>query len=103
MTDDHPNVSPADWKSFCQYSSPAVFREIIERGSGAIRWNMLPRARGLAVASDRLLRRANYKPPKFAGHSIKLAYLDRVGPDQLRVFSISERKLWIIDRLIWHG
>jgi hypothetical protein len=98
MSRDHPNVSLSDWRNFCAYPSPFVHREIVERGKGHIRWNILPRARGAAVASDYLLRMANYKAPKFVGRGSKTMYFDRVGSYSLTIFSILERQLWIIER-----
>jgi hypothetical protein len=98
MSDDHPNVSLSDWNNFCAYPSPFVFREIVKRGTGDIRWNILPRARGVAVVSDYLLRMANYKAPKFAGHGYKMNYFENVGSYSVTIFSVLERQLWIIER-----
>jgi hypothetical protein len=98
MPDDHPNVSPSDWTNFRAYPSPFVFREIVDRGEGDIRWNILPRARGVAVASDYLLRLAKYKGPQFGRTGCKTMYFGRVVSYDLTVYSILERKLWIVER-----
>jgi hypothetical protein len=97
MSND-PNVSASDWNAFCAYSSPFVFREIIERGAGNIRWDWLPDARGVAVASDYLLQLADHRAPRFPGHGYKLGYRENFGQYCLMITSILERQLWVIER-----
>jgi hypothetical protein len=99
MSDDHPNVSLEDWKAFSKYPSPFVFRKVFERGAGAIRWYVIPRALGVAVASDYLLRMANYRTPKSVGRrGHKTMYFERVGSYDLTIYSLLERQCWMIER-----
>jgi hypothetical protein len=98
MHPDHPNVSDADWKNFCAHPSPFVFDEIIEHGTGEIDWEWLPYARGVAIASEHLLRSAHFKPPKFKAHAYKRGYLRSAGLYELLIYSTHERDFWIIER-----
>lgn len=98
MSNNHPNVSASDWNAFCAYSSPFVFRKIIERGAGDIRWDWLPDARGVAVASDYLLQLADHRAPRFTLRGHKLNYFEKCGTYCLMISSILERQLWVIER-----
>jgi hypothetical protein len=58
----HPDVSLSDWRAFCNEASPYVIEEVIDRSEIRLPARSLPLARGAAIASSYLLRRAGYRP-----------------------------------------
>ena len=88
MPNNYPNVSVSDWKAFLTYSSPFVFSEIVERGIGDIRWDLLPHTHGVAVASDYLLRMAGHRAPQFTRGGYITDYFQNFASYRLRISSI---------------
>ena len=59
MSDEHhPDVSRSDWEAFRNSFSPALFEEVIDRTEGMLPDHFVPLARGIAIPSDALLRKA---------------------------------------------
>ena len=58
----HRHVTQADWKDFKEDLSPYLVTEVVDRTEISIPEWYLPLARGAAIASDHLLRRAGYRP-----------------------------------------
>ena len=58
VDDDHPNVPLSDWRAFVKDSSPYL-DQVIERHECCLPDWFVPLARGVAVASDVLLRKAS--------------------------------------------
>ena len=53
-----PNLSLGDWQKFRQKHSPYLFENVIDRHEACLPLWFVPLARGVAIASDYLLRRA---------------------------------------------
>jgi hypothetical protein len=114
----HPIISLPEWEGFKaweksrkEYSTP-LFSEVIDREDCRLRWlpaSFLPLARGVAIASDALLReaghRVNRRPRGWQKNYWICGYtLDMRGktgsssPDLLGVRSWGNPKLWSIER-----
>ncbi len=99
MSSQHPNISLSDWERFRKYSSPFVYRDIINRGVGHIKWYLIPRSHGVAVPSEYLLRLSGYVGPRIGGRrGYKFNYIENAGAYTVMIYSILERDLWIIER-----
>jgi hypothetical protein len=67
----HPDVSLSDWEAFCKWHTPAsasgapqcrAIEKVVDRSEIRLPARFLPIARGAAIASSYLLRRAGYSP-----------------------------------------
>jgi hypothetical protein len=58
----HPDVSLSDWEAFRNGVSPYLIEKVLDRSAARLPWWYLPLARGAAIASPHLLRRAGYRP-----------------------------------------
>ena len=59
--DGHPDISCSDWKSFRGQASPYLVEQVLDRNAVVLPNWFLPLARGAAIASPYLLRRAGYR------------------------------------------
>jgi hypothetical protein len=59
--DGHPDISCSDWSSFRRGASPCLVEQVLDRNAIILPNWYLPLARGAAVASPYLLRRAGYR------------------------------------------
>jgi hypothetical protein len=57
----HPDVPLADWQAFRKECWPINIKEVIDRSEIKLPDWFVPLARGVAIASDRLLHRAGYR------------------------------------------
>ena len=58
---DHPDVPLSEWPSFLKELPPHLIAEVIDRSKvGLPNW-FVPFARGVAIASDALLREAGHR------------------------------------------
>jgi hypothetical protein len=60
--EQHPDVSLSDWDAFCTGASPYLIEQVLDRGAAGLPSWFLPLARGAAIPSPYLLRRAGYRP-----------------------------------------
>ncbi len=63
--DGHPNVTLSDWQAFVAWQksrvSPSPIEEVVDRNeTGCLPDWFVPLARGIAIASDDLLREAGH-------------------------------------------
>ena len=58
----HPDIAPSDWQTFRKEFSPHLIKEVIDRSEIKLPDWFAPLARGVAIASDALLREAGYRP-----------------------------------------
>ena len=59
--DDHPDVTLSDWQTFHKEFPPHLIDEVTDRNEcGCLPDWFVPLARGVAIASDELLRKAGY-------------------------------------------
>ena len=62
VSDDcHPDVSLSDWDAFRRWVSPYPMEKVVNRSDIALPYWYLPLARGAAIPSAHLLRRAGYR------------------------------------------
>ena len=65
--DGHPNVPLADWQNFLDWHESSKmfpshpFEQVVDRSQLSLRDNLFPLARGGAIASRSLLRKAGYR------------------------------------------
>jgi hypothetical protein len=66
----HPDVSLSDWNAFST-DSPYLIEQVLDRGAAGLPSWFLPLARGAAIPSPHLLRKAGYHPgsPRARGWS----------------------------------
>jgi hypothetical protein len=57
----HPSVPMSDWQTFRKEFSPLLIGEVIDRSEIKLPDWFVPLARGVAIASDTLLRKAAYR------------------------------------------
>jgi hypothetical protein len=58
---DHPNVSLSEWQTFLKEPPPHLIGEVIDRSKLGLPWWFVPFARGIAIASNALLREAGHR------------------------------------------
>jgi hypothetical protein len=58
--EQHPDVSLSDWNAFQKWTSPDLFENVLDRKSADLPDWFVPLARGAAIPSRYLLRRAGY-------------------------------------------
>lgn len=59
---EHPDTTPADWKTFRRQFSPFLIDAVVDRSATNFPDSFVPLARGVAIASSALLRQAGYRP-----------------------------------------
>jgi hypothetical protein len=57
----HPDVSLSDWEAFRKDVSPYLIEQVLDRDAARLPYWCLPLARGAAIASPYLSRRAGYR------------------------------------------
>jgi hypothetical protein len=62
LDEQHPDVSLSDWEAFRNEFSPCVIETVLDRSAVNIPHWFVPLARGAAIPSSSLLRRAGYRP-----------------------------------------
>ncbi len=108
--DGHPDVSLKDWKSFVDWQktriSPSPIEEVIDRNkAGCLPDWFVPLARGVAIASDTLLREAGYhhgmyRPHGWREYDCDCFMRDIDGTDDLlMVRRCAKHQWWTIERL----
>src|SRR5271170_5622186 len=67
MFDDveYPNVTVSDWETFHKDFPRSLIDEVIDRNEARLPNWFLPLARGVAIASDELLRQAGYHEERY--------------------------------------
>jgi hypothetical protein len=102
----HPNVSLSDWRAFvaAETSRQSLIAEVVDRKDCRIPPWFVPLARGMAVASDRLLRSVGYRPgmacPSGWWEQSPEYFLWRIRFDCfLMVRECGETNLWTVERL----
>jgi hypothetical protein len=89
----HPDVSLSDWQGFCDWYSPTAasgaaqyraIEEVVDRSAIRLPMSCTPLARGAAIASPYLLRRAAYRPGAHRPRGWK-KHKRRAGPGRLFV------------------
>lgn len=59
---DHPDMPVQDWEEFRRWASPSIVEKVLDRSETNLPKWFVPLARGVAIASEELLRRAGYRP-----------------------------------------
>jgi hypothetical protein len=106
---DHPNVALPDWRRFRAEYKPRLIEQVIDRGEARLPAWFMPLARGVAIASDTLLRKAGYRDGMHisaAWRETSRAYyilpLDGVHPLNSRQFLLVRASdgtdLWTVER-----
>jgi hypothetical protein len=100
---DHSEVSFSEWQKFRREPPPHLIAEIIDRSEIGLPPWFAPLARGVAIASDVLLREAGHRPgmhrPR-GWHKIFCDVFDLNIADglQLTVRQWDNRGLWMVER-----
>ena len=61
----HPDVSLSHWEAFRNEASPYLIEKVLDRSATRLPRRFVPLARGAAIASPYLLRRAGYRPGSY--------------------------------------
>jgi hypothetical protein len=61
----HPDVSLSDWEAFRKEVSPHLIEKVLDRTQVQLPYWYLPLARGAAIPSSYLLRRAGHRPGSY--------------------------------------
>jgi hypothetical protein len=59
---DHSHISPSDWRKFCLDFPRHLIDQVIDREEAKLPDWFVPSARGVALASEELLRAAGHRP-----------------------------------------
>jgi len=98
----HPDVPLLDWETFCKNISPFLIGEVVDRNEVKLPDWVLPLARGVAYASDHLLRTAGYRVGSSRPRGWKKTHWGVYRRDTdlttLKVRGYSNQKLWMISR-----
>jgi hypothetical protein len=102
---DHPDVLLSEWQRFAR-RPPHLIAEVIDRSDVTLPDWFLPLARGVAIASDALLRVAGHRPGMSRprgwlkmGHTFLGMTRDTPrGLQNLRVWECSKPRLWTVER-----
>jgi hypothetical protein len=103
--DDHPDTNLSDWMAFNKDFSPYLIEEVVDRSElNLVDW-FVPLARGVAIASPALLRRAGYLPGmdhRPGWRELQTGIFKRaIDLDtKLMVRTFSNRGLWTIEHII---
>src|SRR5262249_17779753 len=103
---DHPNVSLSDWERFLKELPSHLIAEVIDRSFTIPDW-FVPLARGVAIASDALLRKAGHhhgmnRPRGWVKGSYTFTRTTGDTPrglQHLRVWECEKPRLWTVERL----
>jgi hypothetical protein len=99
-TRDHPHVIWYEWKTFKNEFSPYLIEEVVDRREIELPKWYVPLARGAAIPSSYLLRRAGYRPGSYRPRGWVKPHYDAlwkdIGPDCLVVRG--GKPLWQIER-----
>ncbi len=101
---DHPCTPLRDWQAFCKDFSPYLIAEVIDRSECNLASWFVPLARGAAIASDSLLRRAGYRPgigfpPEWYEDNHNYFTRHLVGDRHLMVRECEGTNLWTVEQL----
>jgi hypothetical protein len=100
--DGHPDVPLSDWTTFKRDYSPFRIEEVIDRSQIKLPDRIVPLARGIAVASPHLLKRAGYRPSSRRPRGWYKRHCDvfckAIGSDCLIVRGYHGHHLWHIER-----
>jgi hypothetical protein len=105
MTDEieYPNVTRSDWHKFSQEFWPRPIDQVIDRNEARLPDWLVPWARGVAIASDTLLRNAGYRPGMHRPHgwdeTSPRYFVREMGRTSLLVRASDDTGLWTIERL----
>jgi hypothetical protein len=105
---DCPHITISDWQTFRKKFPPNVIREVIDRSEIKLPEWFVPLARGVAIASDTLLRKAGYRRPseRPSGWSQTECdvFIKRTVADKEKIFSTltvrqyDNQKWWTVER-----
>lgn len=104
---DHPDVSLSEWRTFTREYPLHLVAEVIDRSEVTVPDWFVPLARGVAIASDALLRDAGHRPGMCRPHGwlkrghtfLRMTGHTPKGWEHLRVWECSEPRLWTVERL----
>ena len=104
LEDGHPITTQFDWAVFRRDHSPYLIKEVIDRSECCVPNWFVPLARGMAIASDALLRRVGHRPGMYRPRGWREAsphyFLREIGRDSfLMVRECGETNLWTVERL----
>lgn len=104
----HPQVTLSDWQTFRKEFSPLLIGEVIDRSEIKLPDWFVPLARGVAIASDTLLRKAGYHHGSYRPHGwrktkcdvfIKCAMADKdMSFANLTVRQYVNQRWWTVER-----
>jgi hypothetical protein len=102
-----PDSTPDDWRAFCTCFSPFTIEQVIDRPTSKLPLDFAPLARGVAIASDYLLREAGCRPGMRRSRKWRetsTGYFRRETGDNsyLVVRANDDTGLWTIERMTEH-
>jgi hypothetical protein len=104
---DHPDVSLREWETFRKEFPRHLIAEVIDRSDAKLPDWLVPFARGVAIASDDLLRDVGYRPGMYRprGWRKSILYWDvlmwDIFPDRSQYLVVRQcfvRGLWMVER-----
>ena len=105
---DHADVSLSDWQIFVKECPPFLIDKIIDRSEAKLPDCLVPLARGVAIASDALLRKAGHDNGMYRPRGWRKTHCDvfvwDIAPERfreikcLKVRQCSNQGLWTIER-----
>ena len=104
----HPHVTPSDWHAFLKEFSPHLADEVINRSETDLPDWFVPLARGVAIASDALLRKVGHRHGSYRPRGWRKTHCDvferNLGPKdlmaskRLMVRGCGKHHLWTVER-----
>jgi hypothetical protein len=104
---DHPEVQPSDWQKFVKEFPPHLIADVIDRRKIGLPDWFVPFARGVAIASNALLREAGhrsgmYRPRGWLNYNVdmfrSMIDWDPNNARWLLVRQCAKQGLWTIER-----
>jgi hypothetical protein len=101
---EHPNVSLSDWQKFRMEFFPRLIEQVLDRDEARLPEWFVPLARGVAIASDTLLRKAGYRHgmhrPRGWCETLPEYFKWKISCDNfLLVRANDDTGLWTVERL----